>query len=340
MKQVVELLTKLVADNAKKLSIGSELRLPEKGNAPALVVAVGGFRFIVEYKSSSLVAATVSGIEQLKRYPIKPSDIRLLVTPFMGETGAHKCTEAGVSWLDLSGNADVTAPGLRIYVRGEKNKFIASGRNENPFAPKSSRIARHLLYQPNRTWRQRELAEKTGLGEGFVSRIVKSLEVQQLVTRDADGKLFVSNPTLMLEAWQQGYEFMKHEIVRGHVAGRSGEEIQTKISQSFRTHSVEHAATGLGAAWLYSRFATFRTVSFHLRDWPDTELLEQIGFREDSAGANIWLILPKDSDLFHGVQSVADIPCVHPIQVWLDLKSHPERSEEAAAELWTSLELQ
>jgi hypothetical protein len=80
--------------------------------------------------------------------------------------------------------ADITAPGLRLYVRGEKNKFISPGRNENPFAPKSSRITRHLLYQAKRTWTQRELADETGLGEGFVSRIVKTLEAQQLIGRD------------------------------------------------------------------------------------------------------------------------------------------------------------
>lgn len=340
LKQAVEELEKLVGGNAQQVDYKPEAKLPGKGYAPDLVVDVGGFRFVVEYKSSPLVAATVSGIEQLKRYSGDSSAIRLLVTPFMGETGIRKCAEAGVSWLDLSGNADVTAPGLRLYVRGEKNKFISSGRNENPFAPKSSRIARHLLYHPDRRWRQRELAEEAKLGEGFVSRIVKSLEAQQLVSRDTDGKLFVSKPLLMLEAWQQGYDFMKHEIVRGHVAGRSGEEIQAKISQSFKAHSVEHAATGLGAAWLYSRFAAFRTVSFYLKDWPDNELLEKIGFRADTAGANTWLILPKDSDLFHGAQPVADIPCVHRMQVWLDLKSHPERAEEAADELWKTLELQ
>jgi len=53
----------------------------------------------------------------------------------------------------------------------------------------------------------------------------------------------------------------------------------------------------------------------------------------------VWLIVPKDPDVFHGVKPVADIPCVHPIQVYLDLQAHPERAEEAAAELRKQLEL-
>jgi hypothetical protein len=90
---------------------------------------------------------------------------------------------------------------------------------------------------------------------------------------------------------------------------------------------------------LYSKFAAFRTVSLYLKDWPGKELQEQIGFRENTAGANVWLIVPKDPDVFFGVEPVAGIPAVHRIQVWLDLKFHPERSEEAAAELRKALEL-
>ena len=340
LKQVVAQLEKLVGDTAQNVEFEPEARSRNDRYRPDLVAEVGGFRFVVEFKASSLVAPIAAGIEHLKWYPAEPDEIRLLATPFMGETGIGKCAEAGISWLDLSGNADVTAPGLRLFVRGEKNKFTSPGRNENPFAPKSSRIARHLLYQSNRAWTQRELADETGLGEGFVSRIVKSLEAQQLVARDDQGRLFVCKAGVMLDAWQQGYDFTKHEIIRGHVAGRSGEEIQGKISSTLNSLSVDHAATGLGAAWLYSRFAAFRTVSVYLKEWPDKHVLEQLGFRENTSGANVWLIIPKDPDIFHGVQPVADIPCVHRIQVWLDLKSHPERAEEAAAELRKSLELQ
>jgi hypothetical protein len=339
LKQVVEQLEKFMGSSAQNVAHEPGTAARGERNLPDLVVDVGGFHFVVEYKASSLVAPVVAGIEQLKRYPTEHSEIRLLAVPFMGETGIKKCREAGISWLDLSGNVDVTAPGLRLYVRGEKNKFISPGRNENPFAPKSSRISRHLLYQPNRAWTQRELAEETGLGEGFVSRIVKSLEAQQLITRDNQGRLSVSKAEVMLDAWQQGYDFTKHEIIRGHVAGRSGEEIQGKISRVLRERSVEHAATGLGGAWLYSGFAAFRTTSLYLAEWPDKAILEQIGFRENTSGANVWLIIPKDPDLFFGVQTIADIPCVHRIQVWLDLKSHPERAEEAAAELRRLLEL-
>jgi len=304
------------------------------------VVNAGELRFVIEYKSSAQLGVVARSIEQLSRVAKdKGPEIPLLVVPFMGDVAKRKCAEAHISWLDLSGNADITGPGLRLYVRGKINKFKQPGRRENPFAPKSSRITRRLVYQPERTFTQRELAIETGLGEGFVSRIVKTLEAQHLIVRGDRNRVSVANPTLLLDVWQQGYDFLKHDIIRGHVSGRSGEEIQDKLSKIFRRENIEYAATGLGAAWLYSRFAAFRTVSVYLKELPSDDFLKQIGFRDDTAGSNLWLIMPKDVDVFHAVKPVEDIHCVHPVQVYLDLHGHPERAEEAAVELRRALEL-
>jgi hypothetical protein len=49
------------------------------------------------------------------------------------------------------------------------------------------------------------------------------------------------------------------------------------------------------------------------------------------------LALPKDEGVFHGVQEQDGLPCAHPVQVWLDLKGHPERAGEAARHLEETL---
>ncbi len=343
-KQVLQLivtrLMELLKVDADGAVIESEQRPEKKRFKFDMLVNTRDFRFAVEYKSSSLLGSVAKGIEQLLHNQAEvKSTIPLLVVPYMGESGMRKCAEAGVCWLDLSGNVHIYGPGLMFLVRGEENKFKQPGRRENPFSPKSSRIARHLLYHPHHPFSQRELSADTGLGEGYVSRIVKTFEAQNLIERAPDKRLSVKEPKLMLEAWMQGYDFSKHDIIRGHVAGRSGSEVQTKLSEAFKANNLKFAATGLGAAWLYSEFAAFRTVSFYINELPSPEVLEQIGFRESSSGANVWLIVPKDEDVFHGVKTVKDVPVVHPIQVYLDLKSHPERAEEAAEELRRQLEL-
>ena len=100
---------------------------------------------------------------------------------------------------------------------------------------------------------------------------------------------------------------------------------------------IEHAATGLAAAWALTRFAGFRIASLYLPADPSPTLLEQLGYREDPRGANLWLVVPNDAGVFHGAVEKDGIRCVHPVQVYVDLKFHPERSTEAAEHLRTKL---
>jgi hypothetical protein len=66
---------------------------------------------------------------------------------------------------------------------------------------------------------------------------------------------------------------------------------------------------------------------------PSAAAQEAIGFREESRGENVWLVVPNDAGVFHGSAEREGIACAHPVQVYLDLKNHPERSTEAAEEL-------
>ena len=58
-----------------------------------------------------------------------------------------------------------------------------------------------------------------------------------------------------------------------------------------------------------------------------------MGFHEIPRGENVWLVRPDDAGVFQGSELRAEIRCVHPVQVYLDLKDQPERSVEAAEAL-------
>ena len=297
-------------------------------------IKAGPHTFAVETKRAGTLAAIRSAIDQVKEHVDGGVDaIPLVVVPFMGQAGRERCEEAKVSWLDLSGNARIVAPGLRIIIDGRPNLFKQRGRPSTAFAPKSSRVARWLLMHSDKFMIQRQIAQATNMDEGFTSRIISRLREQNLVVRDDKGAVGVSDPRLLLEAWREIHDFSKSEIVRGHVAARSSEALLGELAGSLEDNGIQHAATGLGAAWLLTRFAGFRTVTFYVRPWPSNELLDKIGFREEDRGANVWLVVPKDEGVFHGQRHVEGIECVHPVQVYLDLKGHPERAAEAADEL-------
>src|SRR5262249_18351728 len=120
---------------------------------------------------------------------------------------------------------------------------------------------------------------------------------------------------------------------KGHVTARAGEEALRIIGNILQEKRIEHAATGLGAAWLITKFAGFRLVTFFLSKEPDDKLRKSLGFREEERGANAWLVVPNDDPVFTGADVIDGIWCVHPIQAYLDLKAQPERASEAASEL-------
>jgi hypothetical protein len=295
-------------------------------------ISIKNYNFSIEIKSESNSAQVSSAIQALKSFSslFEGSAIPLVAVLFMGEVGRKLCKEAGVSWLDLSGNADIAAPNLRILITGRPNRFKGPGRPANPFASKSSRIARWLLIHPDRTMSQRELALETEMDEGFTSRIISRLKDEGLVGRKKDGTVQVLDPDLLLDSWREVYDFNKHLILKGHIAERSSSEILKKLSDLLVKNEMSHAATGLCAAWLLNGYATFRIVTFYIKSPPSGDLLKKLGFREESSGSNVWIVVPKDEGVFHGSNKVEGILCVHPVQVYLDLFGHPERAKEAA----------
>lgn len=329
-------LAELLAVPASRVSVKLEPFVPGDENTRAdLLVSAGDLNFAVEWKASGQASAVAMAIRSIRRFVEKSRRkfIPLVAVPFIGEVGQKMCEEAQVCWLDLSGNAHLAGPGLRVNIEGKPNQFKRPGRPRSLFAPKSSRIARWLLIEPERAFSQRELAKASGLDEGFTSRIVRQLEEQRLVARDKNGAVKVADFDALLDAWREDYDFSKHHIVRGHIAARSSDDVLRQLATQLKQSKVEHAATGLAGAWLLNQFAGFRLVVFYVGQMPSAVALNEMGFHEEQRGENVWLVVPNDEGVFHGAVEHAGIRCVHPVQVYLDLKNHPERSAEAAEQL-------
>lgn len=293
--------------------------------------------FLVEYKPGAGAEAVGGALRQIREHAApKPRSVPLLVVPFMGEVGKELCKKAGVAWLDLSGNAQITTPRLRIIVDGKPNLYVQRGRPSDPFAPKASRITRVLLLDPDIAWSQSELVRKTGVDKGFLSRTVQRLEQAGFVARDENGLIRATAPGELLAAWRAAYDFSRHDITRAVVAARSGRDVLDRVSKVLRSMEVRHAATGLAAAWAYEPFAAYRTSTVYVERRPGEDALREMGAREAPSGANLWLVVPNDQGVFAEARDVGGTPCVSPLQTYLDLKGQPERAEEAAEALGRS----
>ena len=311
--------------------LGVPTRDADQGSDGLHHTTVGTYRFALAWASSGAVSPVAQAIERLQRTRA-PHEIPLVVVPYMGSAGAARCEDAGIGWLDLSGNASLRGPGLRVHVLGSPNRFVRRGRPANPFAAKSARVARWLLMHPREAWRQRDLAEAVGLSEGAVSKVVRAYEEQGLIVRSPEGTVRAADPPLLLDAWRERYRFDRHRMRAGTVATRSSVELTRRIGALFGRAAARHAFTGLAAAWWWDGFASFRTVAVYVDRWPD-QALDELGFIEEPRGANLWLITPDDEGVFHGGAMRDEVSVVHPVQTYLDLGAQAERANEAADHL-------
>lgn len=105
------------------------------------------------------------------------------------------------------------------------------------------------------------------------------------------------------------------------------------VSNGLERQGVKYAFTGFAGAWLLTQFASFRIGTVLVETLPSDEVLKAIDFRAEPRGANLWIVAPGDADSLSLATMISDMKCADPIQVYLDLKGHPERSQEAAGEL-------
>lgn len=299
-------------------------------DSPDVIVEAGGRHWAFEVKSSSSPGVVAVAAAQFASYAELGDVVPVLVVPYMTPAGVKAADERRLNWIDLSGNASLRHDDLRIWVQGHPNRFMGRGRPASPFAPKSSRVTRSMLLDPMRWWRQKDLAEHTDLDPGRVSRIVRSLDDEHLVERHGQ-RLRPMDPDLLLDAWVDDYRFDRHDIITGHYSG-SGLGLARELHVELSGAATDHAFTGLPAAWVLDAFAQFRLVSVYVTGDPRAAA-EAVGLRRNERGANVQLIGPEDRGVFDGQREIDGLPCVAPIQIYLDLGHLPERATEAAGQL-------
>jgi MarR family/Transcriptional regulator, AbiEi antitoxin, Type IV TA system len=315
-----------------------KMEVTHPGGRADAIVSYGKITFVCELRMTASSAAVLEAQNKLKKTKdeIGKKAVPILVVPYMGPVGERLCSELDLSWFDLSGNANIKAPGFRIRIEGKPNLYKKRGRPSSVFAPRSARVVRWLLVHPETRFDSEQLslrafAKEAQVDPGLTSRILNRLEEDGYVERNRNtGLIRVLDRDRLLDDWRTHYDFSKHALFKGHVAARSGEELLKRIGDGLIATGIDHAATGLGAASLYTRFATFRLVTFYVAEMPGDDVLKKLGFRETDQGANVWFVVPNDEGVLHNRGKGGDVFCADPVQVYLDLDAHPERASEMA----------
>jgi hypothetical protein len=136
--------------------------------------------------------------------------VPLIVAPYVSPRPADLLTEAGVSWLDLSGNMVIRVAD-RVYIErtGRPNRFPDTAPIKKIFQGTASLVARALLLEPTGFALVSQIVESIERRGGAitlstVSKVLRSLE-EELFVAKSRGAISVSAPRQLLDRLAEGY---------------------------------------------------------------------------------------------------------------------------------------
>lgn len=278
----------------------------------------------VEYEGHSTAFAaecklnpTISALDQVTAYASGKKH-PLLITVRLSESLVEQCRLRGVSCLDLNGRIWIKAPGL-VVDRNTPNSSVRYRLAEPEirfFSPKSTRLSRALLHSPDRTWRQSELANETGLSQGLLSRLLNHAARQGWVEgKRGDWKL--TNLGSLLDAWERDDHFSKRVTLRQYSTLEP--DLRVIAHRLIEQTHGELAFTQWFAASLRYPYADVHIVTAYRREFPTEEEQRTLSYREVDDGGKIWIAIPRDDGVFRSIQKVDGLSLVSDAQIYLDL---------------------
>ena len=288
---------------------------------------------VAECKSIGQPREVRSATLQLERYLATLGDrsrYGIVLAPFISEESARICTEAGVGYLDLSGNARLSFDRVFIESRAPGNALKRKRELKSLFSPKSLRVLRVMLTGPLRAWRVTELAETARVSLGQVSNVRRQLLSQEWATV-GDGGLGLTRPEELLSEWQaQGRRPVSSAQGRQlelFTLDRPG-EFEAKLAKTSLSLERRCALTEMAAA------ARMAPMARYLRTRAYVDSIDAVStalkLKPVETGANVVLIEPADDGVFYDLRNVGDVPSVCPVQAYADLATGGGRFEEAA----------
>ncbi|MEJ2658848.1 MAG: helix-turn-helix domain-containing protein [Desulfobacterales bacterium] len=168
--------------------------------------------------------------------------------------------------------------------------FSRKRNGRNPFSDKASLILRAILREAEHLWGVREMAEKTGLNPGYVSRIAEELEKRNYIVR-TNNKLRLRSPEGILDDWVRAYNLKKNRLFRFFCMAKSSSDILAELSKIEIPDDFGYALSVQTGASLISPYSVFKEFHVYVRSQKDIEYFKkQLKLSRADQGANLVLI--------------------------------------------------
>jgi hypothetical protein len=254
----------------------------------------------------------------------------LLITPYLSPEAQALCREAGVSYLDLEGNARLAFG--RLYIeRQVAHKPIAERRElKSLFKPKSAKVLRVMLRAPEKSWRVVDLAHMADVSLGHVSNVRNGLLDREWAKVSDDG-IFLSDPDALLDAWSKMYEAPSQRLrFYTTLHGSALESAARQALANKENHAQAAFASFSAADWLAS-YGRTGVQYFYANNAGLEHLRTTLNLVSVDKGENVVIMMPDDDGIFFDAEEISeDVVCTSALQTYLDLNASGEPGQEAA----------
>ena len=291
---------------------------------------------VIEAKTVGQPREIRNGLLQLQRFMREASGKSLygvMVAPFISEESAQLCKEAGVGYIDLAGNARLCFDSVFVETRSPENPFREKREGRSLFAPKATRVLRHLLQGPLRAWKVSELAESAKVSLGWVSAVRQQLLAREWAAEEPNG-FRVTKPASVLDAWAKTDDWQKRTTVHEYSLLTAADPARLAENVHEILRDEQPVFTQFFAASLRHPHTIAPVVTAYITKFPaESSVEKQLMARRVSSGGKLRLVLPKDEGVLHPSQKAGQFRLVSDAQIYLDLLKAGQRGEEQAAEL-------
>lgn len=290
-------------------------------------------RFVAEIKGRSTPRAVEEAVARSRAVAERQGGGPMVVVPYLGPERLRELQRAGVSGIDLCGNAFMVVPGKLLVLRsGAPNRFRESSPIRDIYRGNTSLVARALLLRP----RAESLADLGGFIRSrggnitltTISKALRSLEEDVIVERRG-GRARLLQPEVLLDKLAASY---RPPRVRRRYVGSTGLD-RGGLAARLAAARARTAFTGQSSTDRYAVMGREDRVRVYTESIAG--VLGELGdvVREGERFADLELLETDDPTVYFDVRPDGGAALASPIQVYVELASGDKRERETAMQV-------
>jgi DNA-binding MarR family transcriptional regulator len=245
--------------------------------------------------------------------------------------------EAGIPYATASGELFLHAPPIHVEWPAAKGSGWPTGATSSPFAIRASRVARWLLLHGDAEPSFKQLGEEIELSESVVSRTIRALEEDGLVTVASDSedarrrRVGLRDAGGMLDALERADAARRPRRQAWEIGARNIDQTLARLRAGEDYLEIPYALGGLLAASLMVRVVEPVAVDVWIPRGTIDRWREELGAlpaRPGPGRLTIWVA--PDPFVLQLRERVKEGWVADPVQTYLDCRRAGERALEAA----------